>query len=109
MYNLNRRLPGQKAQPDIPVVLCPGAEGGGLAFDAVPFDKLKAVRLPGALSMTGDKRSHFYARLNPNSPAYDPTFPRPFRLSQSARGPTVWWQHEIIGWLQARAATRVAA
>ena len=63
----------------------------------------RAVRAKEVMQMTGDKRSHFYARLNAKSPSHDPTFPRPFRLGTSARAPTVWWAHEILAWLQTRA------
>lgn len=63
----------------------------------------RAVRAKEVMQMTGDKRSHFYARLNSTSPSYDPTFPRPFRLGASVRAPTVWWAHEIVTWLQSRA------
>lgn len=65
----------------------------------------RAIRAKEAMQMTGDKRSHFYDRLNTKSSSHDPTFPRPFRLGCSARSPTVFWAHEIVSWLQARALT----
>lgn len=65
----------------------------------------RAIRAKEAMHLTGDKKSHFYARLNPKSPAYDATFPRPFRLDDSARSPSVFWVHEVLTWLQNRAMT----
>ena len=62
------------------------------------------VRARGGMAMTGDKRSHWYDRQNEKSAAYDPTFPRSFKLGDSPRSPTVWWVHEILAWLEARAA-----
>lgn len=71
--------------------------------DAIDLSLQRAIRAKQVMQMTGDKRSHFYARLNSNSPSYDPTFPRPFRLGTSSRAPTVWWAHEILNWLDGRA------
>lgn len=65
----------------------------------------RAIRAKEVMQMTGDKRSHFYDRLNTKSSSHDPTFPRPFRLGCSARSPTVFWAHEIVSWLQTRALT----
>ncbi|WP_410498649.1 helix-turn-helix transcriptional regulator [Chitinibacter sp. S2-10] len=39
----------------------------------------------------GLARSTLYAKLNPNSASYDPTFPRPFKLGAGAR---------LVGWLE---------
>jgi len=64
------------------------------------LDAHRALRAKEAWVITGDKRSHFYARLNVKSPSHDPTFPRPFYLNRSPR----FWQHELIQWLKAKAA-----
>ncbi|QLI80258.1 AlpA family phage regulatory protein [Chitinibacter fontanus] len=39
----------------------------------------------------GIARSTLYAKLNPNSASYDPSFPRPFKLGAGAR---------LVGWLE---------
>ena len=67
--------------------------------------ELRALRLPEVLRLTGDKRSHWYSRLNPRSSAYDPNAPQSFRLGDSCRSPAVWWYHEVVAWLQFRAST----
>jgi hypothetical protein len=36
-----------------------------------------------------------------------PTFPRSFKLDDHRNSPRVWWKHEVIAWLEARAATIV--
>lgn len=54
----------------------------------------------------GISRSYLYAkqRFNPNRPTvYDPTFPKPIRLSKTR---PAWFEHEIDEWLQSRAEER---
>jgi predicted DNA-binding transcriptional regulator AlpA len=34
-------------------------------------------------------------------------FPRCFKLEDHRNSPPVWWEHEVIAWLEARAATIV--
>jgi predicted DNA-binding transcriptional regulator AlpA len=62
-----------------------------------------AVRAKTAYGMTGDGKSHFWARQNPKDPAWDPTFPASFKLDDSPRSATVWFADEIEAWLEARA------
>jgi prophage regulatory protein len=45
--------------------------------------------------------AHVYAMLNPNSPSYDPSFPRQIRLGAAAVG---WLEHEIQTWLESCAS-----
>lgn len=63
----------------------------------------RVARAKRAMSITGDKRSHFYDRQNPKHPSHDATFPRSFKLGDSPRSPTVWWEHELHAWLEQRA------
>lgn len=63
----------------------------------------RAVRAKTAYGMTGDGKSHFWARQNPNDPAWDPTFPASFKLGGSPRSATVWFEDEIEAWLETRA------
>lgn len=44
----------------------------------------------------GLSRSTIYDKLNPNSPRFDPTFPKPIRLGGFAVG---WLAHEVDEWL----------
>ena len=63
----------------------------------------RAVRAKTAYGMTGDSKSHFWARQNPKDPAWDPTFPASFKLNDSPRSATVWFADEIEAWLESRA------
>lgn len=70
----------------------------------------RAIRLPEVLHLLGIGKSTWYERLNSNSPNYDPTAPKPFKLGSSVRSPSVWWHSEIQAYLSMRASiTRNAA
>ena len=47
----------------------------------------------------GQSRSAIYAKLDKNSPYYDPTFPRPISLGVRAVG---WVESEVDKWLVAQ-------
>ncbi|HKR77113.1 MAG TPA: hypothetical protein VJR95_10625 [Rhodanobacter sp.] len=64
----------------------------------------RAVRAKTAYAMTGDGKSHFWARQNPKDSAWDPTFPASFKLDDSPRSATVWFADEIEAWLESRAS-----
>ena len=66
----------------------------------------RAIRLPSVLDLVGCGRSHWYTLLNKKSAAHDPTAPQPFKLGSSPHSPSVWWEHEILEWLEARAQRR---
>lgn len=52
---------------------------------------------------TGLSRSTIYARLNPKSPTYDPTFPKPIDLGLGMKNPPVGWiEAEVEAWLSAQ-------
>jgi prophage regulatory protein len=59
---------------------------------------VRALRTNQVRDMTGDGRSHFYARLNKRSSSYNASFPKPFYVGKSPR----WWEHEVCAWLDAR-------
>lgn len=61
------------------------------------------LRLSDLKSRIGLGRSAIYDRLNPVSPQYDPTFPRPFPLGIRARG---WLLNEVDDWVLAQAEKR---
>lgn len=47
-------------------------------------------------SRLGLSRSTIYDKLNPKSPRFDPTFPKPIQLGGYAVG---WLEHEVAEWL----------
>lgn len=49
----------------------------------------------------GLSRSSIYDRINPKSPYYDPTFPKPISLGGSSVG---WLESEIDEWIASRIA-----
>lgn len=52
---------------------------------------------------TGLSRSTIYSRLNPKSPNYDPTFPKPIELGHGMKNPPVGWlESEVESWLAAQ-------
>lgn len=65
-------------------------------------------RLPQLLALTGLGRSSVYARLDPRSRYFDPSFPRPVPLHGPCqkRGAVGWRLSEVWAWLDAQAAKR---
>ncbi len=57
------------------------------------------LRLPDVLKKTGISRSTVYDWMNPKSPRYDPTFPRPIQLGQKSVG---WYESDLDHWLSTR-------
>lgn len=56
----------------------------------------------------GLSRTTIYDRINPQSPRYDPAFPKPIRLGGGAA--VGWLEHEVEAWLQNQiAASRQVA
>ena len=64
----------------------------------------RAIRLPDVLHILSIGKSSWYQRLNSRSPSYDPLAPKPFKLGNSERSPSVWWYSEVIAYLEIRAA-----
>lgn len=54
-------------------------------------------------------RSAIYARLDPKSQYYDPTFPKPIALGTGKNPPVAWIESEIDAWIAARIASRQVA
>lgn len=68
---------------------------------------IQFLRLPDVLKRLGISRSTLYARLNPNSKYFDPTFPKPLKLFSSLkRSAVVWISHEVIEWQKKQADKR---
>ena len=65
----------------------------------------RAIRLPEVLDMLGIGKSTLYSRINPASPYYESAMPKPFKLgaANSDRAPSVWWESEVLAYLELRA------
>ncbi|WP_099358594.1 helix-turn-helix transcriptional regulator [Aeromonas dhakensis] len=58
--------------------------------------RVKVLRMPAVEEKLGVARSTVYDWLNPNSPRYDPTLPRPKRLGKQSVG---WIESELDEWV----------
>lgn len=57
------------------------------------------MRIAQLLAATGLSRSSVYAKNNPNSSQFDPTFPKPVPLGARA---VAWPSNEVEAWIQSR-------
>ncbi len=55
------------------------------------------LRFNQVCELTGLARSTIYTRLNPKSPQYDPTLPKPSKFGPRL---TVWNSEEIDAWIE---------
>ncbi|UTA81526.1 AlpA family phage regulatory protein [Halomonas sp. XH26] len=62
---------------------------------------ITVLRMKQLVKKIGISRSSVYEKMNPKSPRYDKTFPRPFKLGKSAVG---WFESDINQWLMQRHA-----
>jgi prophage regulatory protein len=60
------------------------------------------LRLKEVQALIGLSKSTIYDRLNPNSPRYDPSFPKPKKLGSTACSSIGWLQDEIENWIKSR-------
>lgn len=51
---------------------------------------------------TGLGRSTIYDRINPNSPRYDPTFPKPIKLGTGKNPPIGFIEAEVNAWIRSQ-------
>jgi len=56
-------------------------------------------RLPKVKQVTDLSRSTIYNKINPKSPQYDPTFPKPIKLGSRSVG---WIEAEVQAWIESR-------
>lgn len=61
---------------------------------------VRIFRLNSIVIKTGIARSTIYDWLNPKSPRYDSSFPKPRKLGKQSVG---WLESEIDGWINERA------
>ena len=50
-------------------------------------------------------RTHIDRLEDPDEPCYDPTFAKSFKLGPGRMARRVWWVHEIVAWLESKAAS----
>ncbi|MDM5118602.1 helix-turn-helix transcriptional regulator [Aeromonas hydrophila] len=60
---------------------------------------IKVLRIKDLTNKIGMVRSTIYDWLNPKSPRYDETFPKPFKIEPSSIG---WFEHDVDSWLIGR-------
>ncbi|EAQ5909991.1 AlpA family phage regulatory protein [Salmonella enterica] len=60
---------------------------------------MRVLRLPAVMEKLGIARSTIYDWINPESPRYDPTFPRQILLGKKSVG---WLESELDQWLLQR-------
>jgi prophage regulatory protein len=56
-------------------------------------------RMPAVVKKIGLSRSTIYGRLNPRSPSYDATFPRPINLGGAA---IAFFEEDLDAWLMSK-------
>ena len=66
-------------------------------------DQRRLIRIKPVSKLTAVSISGIYAKLDPKSESYDPTFPCPVRLGAKAVG---WHYGEVIAWIESRPYTR---
>jgi prophage regulatory protein len=59
----------------------------------------RIIRLPELKNQTGKSRSSIYDTLNPKSPRYDSSFPKPARIGLRSIG---WYESEVQAWIESR-------
>ncbi|WLG78937.1 AlpA family transcriptional regulator [Pseudomonas sp. FP1911] len=59
----------------------------------------RVLRLKQVLDRVGLSRSTIYDRMNPASPRYDSSFPKPIKIGSSAVG---WLESSISKWIESR-------
>lgn len=61
--------------------------------------KYIVVRGKDVRAIVGHAISTTYDKINPNSPRYDPSFPKPVRIGPNSVG---WILHELEAWVESR-------
>ena len=74
-------------------------EGVVMGNESSGKSKLRILRIRQLRECIGLSRSTIYDRLNPMSPRYDSTFPRPIKLGKFAVG---WVEEDIHRWIGSR-------
>ncbi len=67
------------------------------------FQMNQIIKIKDVIEFTSISRAKIYEMINEESKYYDPTFPRPIRLSESRIGWSAW---EVNQWIEAKLANR---
>ncbi len=73
------------------------------AFVGQTFPMNQIISIKEVVEFTSISRSKIYEMMDENSTYYDPTFPKPVRLSESRIGWSAW---EIHQWIEGKLASR---
>ncbi|GAA5133470.1 helix-turn-helix transcriptional regulator [Alloalcanivorax gelatiniphagus] len=61
--------------------------------------EIQVIRRPEVERLTGLSRSTIYAKMDPKSAYFDPSWPKKVSLGRRSVG---WYRHEIIEWVESR-------
>ena len=73
------------------------------AFTGHPFQMNQIINIKEVIQFTSISRAKIYEMINEKSKYYDPTFPKPVRLSESRIGWSAW---EINQWIEDKLESR---
>ncbi|MPW45572.1 helix-turn-helix transcriptional regulator [Acinetobacter guerrae] len=73
------------------------------AFTGQTFQMNQIINLKEVIAFTSISRAKIYEMINETSKYYDPSFPKPIRLSESRIGWSAW---EIHQWIEAKMQSR---
>ncbi|WP_151811948.1 helix-turn-helix transcriptional regulator [Acinetobacter bereziniae] len=73
------------------------------AFTGQTFQMNQIINIKEVIQFTSISRAKIYEMINANSKYYDPTFPKPVRLSESRIG---WVALEVHQWIEAKIQSR---
>ncbi|MGL4588069.1 MAG: helix-turn-helix transcriptional regulator [Acinetobacter ursingii] len=73
------------------------------AFTGQTFQMNQIINLKEVIGFTSISRAKIYEMINENSKYYDPSFPKPIRLSESRIGWSAW---EIHQWIEDKMESR---
>ena len=62
----------------------------------------RILRLKEVMAKIGLSKSTIYDRLNPKSPRYDASFPKPIKLGSSKGGSIGWLEADVDNWINSR-------
>lgn len=73
------------------------------AFTGQTFQMNQIINIKEVIQFTSISRAKIYEMINVSSKYYDPTFPKPVRLSESRIG---WGALEVHQWIEGKIQSR---
>lgn len=73
------------------------------AFTGQTFQMNQIINIKDVIQFTSISRAKIYEMINVDSKYYDPSFPKPIRLSESRIG---WVALEVHQWIEAKIQSR---